>query len=144
MDRAKEAIDEAFGGRKEKYGDIFEIIDKRWECQLHQPFHAVGYFLNPQFYYDDQERIKSGEEIMTGIFKVIEMLEKDKNKRSVIINEISKYKNAKGTFGFDMAISQRKIKASADWWTIFGASTLNLQKIAVKVLRLTCSASGCE
>ena len=29
-----------------------EIIDRRWEVQLHRPLHLTGYFLNQQFYYD--------------------------------------------------------------------------------------------
>ena len=37
----------SFLGNEEKYKEIFEIIDRRWEIQLHQPLHAAGYFLNP-------------------------------------------------------------------------------------------------
>ena len=36
------------------------------------------------------------------------------------------------------------IYITAEWWTLFGASAPNLKKFAVKVLSLTCSASGCE
>nr|DAD18408.1 TPA_asm: hypothetical protein HUJ06_019871 [Nelumbo nucifera] len=111
MDRAKEAIASAFSGNEEKYKHIFKIIDKRWECQLHQPLHAAGLYLNPEFYYDDDERIDSDEEIITGLYKVIELFEKDKNKINAITDEISKYKNAEGVFGLDMAIWQRKVKA---------------------------------
>nr|DAD48928.1 TPA_asm: hypothetical protein HUJ06_018865 [Nelumbo nucifera] len=144
MDRAKETIANAFGGNKEKYESIFEIIDKRWECQLHQPLHAAGFYLNPQFYYDNAEKTDTDEEIVSGLYKVIQMLEKDRDKASLIIDELSKYKNAEGIFGFNMAICQRKKKEPADWWITFGASTPNLQKIAVKILSLTCSASGYE
>ncbi|XP_059633699.1 uncharacterized protein LOC132276330 [Cornus florida] len=42
MDRAKEAIAKSFGGVEDKYSDIFEIIDKRWNVQFHRPLHAVG------------------------------------------------------------------------------------------------------
>ena len=35
MDRAKEAIEKSFNEREEKYKEIFEIIDQRWECQLY-------------------------------------------------------------------------------------------------------------
>ncbi|KAH1159190.1 hypothetical protein GYH30_031087 [Glycine max] len=30
------------------------------------------------------------------------------------------------------------------WWRMFGSQTPNLQKLAIKILSLTCSASGCE
>lgn len=40
MDRAKKAIRSGFKGNKSKYNEIWEIIDKRWECQIHHPLHA--------------------------------------------------------------------------------------------------------
>ncbi|XP_075503611.1 uncharacterized protein LOC142540977 [Primulina tabacum] len=51
MDRAKEAIAASFNNNEEKYRGIFEIIDKRWNVQLHHPLHAAGYFLNPEFFF---------------------------------------------------------------------------------------------
>ena len=47
MNRAKDTIVRSFNGNEEKYKEIFKIIYKRWEIQLHQPLHVVGYFLNP-------------------------------------------------------------------------------------------------
>ena len=35
MTRAKETIMKSFLGNEEKYKEIFEIIDRRWEIQLH-------------------------------------------------------------------------------------------------------------
>ena len=35
MTRAKETIVKCFLGNKEKYKEIFEIIDRRWEIQLY-------------------------------------------------------------------------------------------------------------
>nr|KYP55057.1 hypothetical protein KK1_001262 [Cajanus cajan] len=43
MERAKEAIQISFNHNEEKYKDIFAIVDKRWDCQLHHSLHAVGY-----------------------------------------------------------------------------------------------------
>ena len=36
------------------------------------------------------------------------------------------------------------IGIAAYWWRMFGSQTPNLQKLAIKILSLTCSASGCE
>ena len=55
MNRAKDTIVRSFNGNEEKYKEIFNIIDKRWEIQLHRPLHAAGYFLNPEFFYDKPE-----------------------------------------------------------------------------------------
>ena len=30
------------------------------------------------------------------------------------------------------------------WWRMFGSQTPNLHKLAIKILSLTCSTSGCE
>ena len=53
MDRAKEAITTSFGHKEEHYEMAFKYIDTRWECQLHQPLHAVGHFLNLEIYYSN-------------------------------------------------------------------------------------------
>ncbi|KAF8398741.1 hypothetical protein HHK36_014599 [Tetracentron sinense] len=81
MDRAKETIKEAMGGQRYER--------RKWNVQLHQPLHAAGYILNPEFYYNNQD---------------IEPCEQGS----------------------------------------FGSSTSNLQKLALRILGLTCSASGCE
>ncbi|XP_052187762.1 uncharacterized protein LOC127798293 [Diospyros lotus] len=48
MDRAKEKIAQNFNHQKIKYERIWNIIDTRWDLQLHRPLHAAGYFLNPK------------------------------------------------------------------------------------------------
>ena len=47
MKKAKEIIVKSFNGNEEKYREIMEIIDRRWEVQLHRPLHSTGSFLNP-------------------------------------------------------------------------------------------------
>ena len=47
MKKTKEIIVKIFNGNEEKYREIMEIIDRRWEVQLHRPLHSTGYFLNP-------------------------------------------------------------------------------------------------
>ena len=32
----------------------------------------------------------------------------------------------------------------ADWWESYGAATPDLQRLAIKILSLTCSSSPCE
>ncbi|XP_075498435.1 uncharacterized protein LOC142536911 [Primulina tabacum] len=38
----------------------------------------------------------------------------------------------------------KKVVSPAAWWNSYGASTPKLQKLAQKILSLTCSFSGCE
>nr|CAN66311.1 hypothetical protein VITISV_027163 [Vitis vinifera] len=113
MNRAKDTIVRSFNGNEEKYKEIFNIIDKRWEIQLHRPLHAAR-------------------------------LTRDPTKQEKVVAEVSLFTNAQGLFGNELAIRTRKTRAPAEWWAAYGASAPNLQKFAMKVLNLTCSASGYE
>ena len=73
MDRAKEIIMKAFKEKEEKYKEVFEIIDKRWECQLHRPLHAAGHYLNPEFFYSYTDSNICGE-VVNGLFETMERL----------------------------------------------------------------------
>ncbi|RVW78976.1 hypothetical protein CK203_040167 [Vitis vinifera] len=143
MNRAKDTIVRSFNGNEEKYKEIFNIIDKRWEIQLHRPLHAVGYFLNPEFFYYKPE-IEHDAEIMSDLYKCILRLTRDPAKQEKVVAEVSLFTNAQGLFGNELAVRTRKTRAPAEWWAAYGASAPNLQKFAMKVLDLTCSASGCK
>ncbi|RWR92200.1 hypothetical protein CKAN_02140800 [Cinnamomum micranthum f. kanehirae] len=143
MDRAKEAISNAFGGKEERYNNIFEIIDRRWDVQLHRPLHAAGYCLNPEYFYSNPN-IEHDNEVMTGLYNCISKLVPNIDVQDKISQELSIYKQAENLFGLPMAIRQRATTAPAAWWAAYGSKTPNLQKFAIKVLSLTCSSSGCE
>ncbi|XP_058105312.1 uncharacterized protein LOC131248850 [Magnolia sinica] len=49
-----------------------------------------------------------------------------------------------GDFGSRLALETMTKRSPADWWERFGDRTPQLTKFAVRVLSLTCSASGCE
>ena len=44
MDRAKETIAASFLHKEKHYKKAFKYIDARWDCQLHRPLHAAGFF----------------------------------------------------------------------------------------------------
>lgn len=56
MDKTKETIMKSFVS---KHKDVFEIIDRRWNIQLHHPLHAVVHFLNAEFYDNPQMQFDS-------------------------------------------------------------------------------------
>ncbi|RVW60189.1 hypothetical protein CK203_088214 [Vitis vinifera] len=76
--------------------------------------------------------------IRGGRFSFIDlcMLTRDLVKQEKVVVEVSLYTNAQGLFENELAVRIRKTRAPA--------STPNLQRFAMKVLNLTCSASGCE
>ncbi|XP_024011329.1 uncharacterized protein LOC112086592 [Eutrema salsugineum] len=143
MDKAKEAIANSFNLREEQYGKVFEIIDRRWDCQLHRPLHAACYFLNPAIQYEHPDDLRCAE-VENGLYKCIERLVLEQEIQDKILDELDAFKNATGIFGNTMAKRQRSKKSPAEWWSCYGSSAPNLKNFAIKVLSLTCSATGCE
>ncbi|RVW84749.1 hypothetical protein CK203_046690 [Vitis vinifera] len=84
MNRAKDTIVRSFNANEEKYKEIFNIIDKRWEIQLHRPLHAVEYFLNLKFFYDKPE-IEHDAAIMSDLYKCILMLTRNPAKQEKVV-----------------------------------------------------------
>ncbi|XP_042396494.1 uncharacterized protein LOC121986602 [Zingiber officinale] len=105
MDRAKEAIAASFNNNEEKYRNIFEFIDKRWNIQLHRPLHVAGYFLNPECFYSNPD-IENDTEVMKGLYKCISRLVRGEDLQDKITNQLEKYKKAEGLFGLPMAIDK--------------------------------------
>jgi hypothetical protein len=48
MDQAKEQIKAAYKDRVSKYGPIWDIIDRRWNNQLHRPYTCSWVFPEPK------------------------------------------------------------------------------------------------
>ncbi|XP_072084745.1 uncharacterized protein [Arachis hypogaea] len=61
-----------------------------------------------------------------------------------ILEEQTLYKAGYGLFGSSFAKSQRKKISPAFWWRTYGHEAPNMRDLAIKILSLTCSASGCE
>eukprot|EP00253_Pinus_taeda_P001478 PITA_01478 len=64
MDRAKEAIKTFYKGNESKYLPIWQIIDSRWDRQLHSPMHAAGAYLNPSLFYNEGSSIQRDPKVM--------------------------------------------------------------------------------
>ncbi|KAL5137394.1 hypothetical protein HKD37_10G027763 [Glycine soja] len=79
MDKAKETIIKSFNNNESKYKDVFAIIDKRWNCQLHRSLHAAAHFLNIEFFYDNID-LEFDFEVTNGLF---ECIKKQNNKEEV-------------------------------------------------------------
>ncbi|KAL5162369.1 hypothetical protein HKD37_07G019499 [Glycine soja] len=143
MDRAKEAIQRAFNNNEGKYKDILAIIDKRWDCQLHHPLHAAGYYLNPKFFYTNPN-IDSDNEVVDGLYKCIDKLSEDDDFVVEVHKQLLVYKRAGERFGMTAAMKARTEISPVKWWKLYGGKTPHLQTIVIKVLSLTYSSSGCE
>ncbi|KAL4342044.1 hypothetical protein GQ457_08G036680 [Hibiscus cannabinus] len=103
MNCAKETIADSFNEKESKYSEVFKIIDKRWECQLHLPLHVVGHFLNPELFYDNP-KIEQCEDVINGLYDYIMRLVPTLDKQDKIMEELTAYKQAHELFGNPMAI----------------------------------------
>lgn len=72
MDSAKEMIAFNCSGNARKYKPLGNRIDTRWTPQLHQPLHAAGYYLNPQFCYADE--FSNVEVVREGLFECMDQM----------------------------------------------------------------------
>ncbi|KAJ8642385.1 hypothetical protein MRB53_019079 [Persea americana] len=141
MYHAKETIKKELK-KKEDYMPYWNIIDWRWDRQLHSPLHAAGFFLNPHFFCSIQGDVHT--EVMSGMLDCIERLVPDIKIQDKINKELSSYKNASGDFGRKMAIRARNSLFPADWWSTYGGGCPNLTRLAIRILSQTCSTSGCN
>ena len=74
MDRAKEAIKTFYKGDSSKYLPIWEIIDSRWDRELHSPLDAAEAYLNPSLFYHPESNIQRDLEVMRGVMMCIEKM----------------------------------------------------------------------
>lgn len=106
MGVVKESIEKAFNSNSSKYKAVFDIIDKRWECQLYHLLDSASYYLNPEYYYEKPE-IKNDPKLVRGLRKCIETLSENDEVEDKISVQLAQYKVATGLFGIRAAIRQR-------------------------------------
>ena len=94
MDRVKEAIRSFFARNRDRYGPIWDIIDRRWHNLLHRPIHAAAYFLNPAYQFSPH--FKADEEVWSGLYDIVERMTPDARVGAMIVREIELYKKAQG------------------------------------------------
>ncbi|OIT32133.1 hypothetical protein A4A49_34741 [Nicotiana attenuata] len=113
MDRAKEAIEKAFDHDRRKYESVFEIIDKKWDDQLHQPLHTAGHILNPGMFYTNNENKTLDLDVWKGYHACVAKLVPDEAMQDKIGQELGLYMQADGILGLASAIRGRTKLAPA-------------------------------
>ncbi|XLS59563.1 hypothetical protein HN51_009318, partial [Arachis hypogaea] len=125
------------------YEPIWEIIDGRWESQLHRLLHAAAYYLNPHYHYEPNFMVDDAD-IKIGLYSCLKKLVPNQEERKKVGLQLPDFHYARGLFGNETAKSSRKTMLPAEWWDFYGDSCPELKKFAIRVLSLTCSSSGCE
>ncbi|CAN1310028.1 hypothetical protein LINPERPRIM_LOCUS27924 [Linum perenne] len=125
------------------YKPVLNIIEKRWNDQMSRPLHYAAYWLNPKVHFganfDPNER-----KLKVGLYDCVERLSKDRDESLTLMQQLDTFHHARGMFSSYGSMQLLDRKHPADWWSSFGDDVPELQKFAVRILSLTCSASGCE
>ena len=108
IDRCNKITKKSFNENENKYKEIFSIIDKRWECQLHHPLHVKCHFLNPKFFYENH-LVEFDENVTSGLYSCIDRFVFYIDVQDKIICELSTYKNAEALFSIPIAIRSRNM-----------------------------------
>ncbi|XP_061353108.1 uncharacterized protein LOC133297896 [Gastrolobium bilobum] len=142
--KAREEMIKRFQRNKKKVEPYLQILDRRWDSQLRKNLHAAGYWLNPGCRYNDEE-FEKHKFTTSGLLDVIEKYAYgDPDLNSKLTSEMRIFKNAELDFGRPSAKRERNTVMPNQWWGSYGCGAPNLQKLAIRVLSQTCSASGCE
>eukprot|EP00253_Pinus_taeda_P004265 PITA_04265 len=156
MDQAKEQIQATYKDRLAKYGYIWEIIDNKWNNQLHRPIHAAGYFLNPKYHYKNWLGHLHDGEVRVGLIDCLERMAPTDVDQLEIHRQLTVFTMASVTFGKYLAKMARDVDQpetkllinvfffETHWWESIGGQCPQLQRFAIRVLSQTCSASSCE
>ncbi|CAI9284357.1 unnamed protein product [Lactuca saligna] len=136
---AKEEIIKSLGGNEKAYKPIIDIIDKKMKGRLDSSLHLTSYLLNPYYHYMDPN-IQYDPDIVNGVLDFFDTILRGnfEMQRQVVTIDLPKYKKKVDRFGCDLAIKH------SSWWGLFGGTTPHLTKIAMRILSLTSSSSGCE
>ncbi|XP_042456357.1 uncharacterized protein LOC122040933 [Zingiber officinale] len=147
--QAKKDIKNALSNVPKNDQHIIDIIDAKMKDRLDSPLHLMAYLLNPFYHYKDP-LLYLDQTVSIGVIDCMDVIFLgDIDMQNIILSEeLPMYKKKESIFGKPIAVKACLLNDDkfdpANWWSTFGALTPNLQKIAMKILSLTTSSSGCE
>lgn len=142
MTKAKESIRTYYIMDEIKCKTFLDIVDKKWQNNLHSPLHSAAAFLNPSIQYNPE--IKFLGSIKEDFFRVLEKLLPTPELRRDITNQILLFTRATGMFGCNLAKEAIDSVSPGLWWEQYGDSAPILQRVAMRILSQVCSTSTFE
>eukprot|EP00253_Pinus_taeda_P028530 PITA_28530 len=141
MDKAKEAIKTFYKGNESKCLPLLQIIDSRWDKQLHSPLYVARVSFNPSLFYNERSNIQRDLEVMRGVTICIEKMFQNQDIQDKINIQRDMYKEASGMFGFNSSQRLKDKKMPSHWWIDYGTEAPQIQEFAIRVLSQPYSAS---
>ncbi|CAI5467554.1 unnamed protein product [Closterium sp. Yama58-4] len=117
---------------------IKAIIARRWDVQLHNPLHAMGWLLNPRNQYGRE--VKNDPEVRRGAEAVIQARGGDVAQRTLLLAQLTRFHLGEGLIGSDDARWAAQVLVAsgrlteAEWWLMYGGELQALMGMAVTVL----------
>ncbi|XP_010496007.1 PREDICTED: uncharacterized protein LOC104773140 [Camelina sativa] len=148
LTQAKVEVRSGLNNVEKNVQPIMNIIDQRIKGRLDNPLHFAAYFLNPYYFYKNST-IPLKDNVLTSFPKCVDAFFPDDltTQCNVINAEITKYKKKEDNFGTQWAIKgcedNKDDYDPVEWWSTYGTSVPNLQRMAKRILSLTTSSSGC-
>ncbi|CAO2819416.1 unnamed protein product [Amaranthus hypochondriacus] len=137
MDQLKETISDEINVEGVK-GEFWSIIDEIWNHILHSPLHAAGYFFNPKLF--DAQDLVNDHEVASGIWAVVGKYGGDQQTKNLVYQQLRLYQDSKGDF--EGGKEEINNFSPDKWWRRFGNHCPELQKLALKVLGLSCNGAS--
>ncbi|CAI5476768.1 unnamed protein product [Closterium sp. Yama58-4] len=127
---------------------IKAIIARRWDAQLHNPLHAIGWLLNPRNQYIGE--VRNDKEIRKGVDEVIKARGGDVQQRITLAAQVAQFHRGEGRLGSDDArwaattLVEAGRMTEAEWWFLFGGDVQALQDLAMTSLSQPVTSSEVE
>ncbi|KAM0892224.1 hypothetical protein ACQ4PT_025888 [Festuca glaucescens] len=144
--KAKSKVKEAFGNQEKMYKETIAIVDKKLKGRLDSPLHMTAYLLNPHYTYANRDIFDDAMMTVAFIKCAEQYFGDDEVKCKKVVNdEFPLYEHMQGPFKKKLATSwEREDYNPVGWWKLYGTEVPLLQVMAMRILALTSSSSGCE
>ncbi|XP_058105369.1 uncharacterized protein LOC131248883 [Magnolia sinica] len=115
---------------------------------MSSPLYSTACILNPACLFTSVDPPEALTMHMVGFMNVLERIIPNREEQDKISTLLNFYTKTEGIFSRDIVIRHRTMKLPTDWWAAYGVDPNRkdpaLKKLAMRILGLTCSASGCE
>ncbi|CAN1125338.1 hypothetical protein LINPERPRIM_LOCUS31624 [Linum perenne] len=125
------------GCLSEHKGDLMSMFSSS------RPLYYAAYWLNPKVHFSANFN-HTEKKLKLGLYDCVERSSKDRDESLTIVQQLDTFHHARGMFSSYGSMQLLDKKHPADWWSSFGDDVPELQKFTIRILSLTCSASGCE
>ncbi|CAL4978664.1 unnamed protein product [Urochloa decumbens] len=120
-----------------KCKSFLDIVEQKWQSELHSPLHSAAAFLNPSIQYNPE--VKFFSSIKEEFYHVLDKVLTTPDLRQDITAQLHAFRKAQGMFGSNIAKEARNNTSPGMWWEQYGDSAPSLQRAAVRITSQVCS-----